>query len=806
MSSGEDLMFGCGGFGLVEMQDEDGNPTFGFYLTEMPGPDGETAYGLQLGCCNETTGCWVAHIEVDYQRDNSEIATIGERLVAIKPCSGHCRIIGPYENDSVSPIPYVPPVSAPIESQSFTWVSTGALDVELEHRLNSSSVVAIVTGAPGIEFGCRVLSNEKVKVSVVGSSFPAGTTVSIELRRGIDEFRSFTWQGDGLTANRTFAHNFNSRDITVSVFMLSVPDAINNPPPNQEAPALMTFQSAIVDYNNVNVAALGMGVSAGLEVGYNLRIEVRHIRPILPEEEAARLRTSHTQFTWGGSHNLSNCGWTGGTEYNGIQLLGVYFGQRGWYNPELNGRYARIMMFDGSLVGMTYGSNSLSNDRGPHGPVLSWGAVTECMWDTGADPVTGEWPLDQDGEMLPDVRPEMPYDRDYFFTLPAVAWPTPRCSVVYAGLEPDLIGTGFHDLVVTTSLYWNKPDENIWHGRANFEYKAATDADSWLRSSGPTVIIGGSVYKLDAEMSNYLAEDGAGWRSIADNAPAANPTPVPPLPASKILLPTFPNGLPDVEEEPVTSSDDYVEWLNTGEVAPKPPPTAMDDDPKYHCKYPVDGDPVNDQVRAFWDAVGFTTSPWYRHPAYSPPDILSEEADDGISLKPFYDAAGLGNGGFNTNVVGMRLVEWSACGPAHMCARGLFPLFEWQRPMDVNCYTTSPDKLVVGVTLDFGNVRSIELYRWPYPLIPNLYIFSSLPSTMSARWVGAGDESFYDFEHGLNTLTPVVNLIPSGTSYEILYSVVDVNTITVYAVDPIQGGVSVNLEAGAIVIIDVSVA
>jgi hypothetical protein len=331
MSSGteDDPLFGCQGFGLVEMPpDPDnpgGGPSFGFYLSPTTDADGNETLGLKMGCCTDAGVCWIAkftvHLErVAYDKDQGGTGSaIGDKetrhsRVAIIPCRGHCRIPGVYENNELQPVMYKPPSFEVPDVFHAIWLGDGAKkSITIEHGLESSEVIAICSGE-GVtqEFICRPVSKEKAEIYTEDDkAVPEGLTVGIELRRGKTDKKTFTWSGTGLESEFIATHGFNSKAIRVRFTMQKYPDEV------VDLPYLQWGYRDVDGYNSIRVWAKSTSDPnmIKLPTGFVFDIEVSHDRAMLPEEQEEddrmKLRLSHSQFSWGGTRGMSEAYYSG---------------------------------------------------------------------------------------------------------------------------------------------------------------------------------------------------------------------------------------------------------------------------------------------------------------------------------------------------------------------------------------------------------------------------------------------------------------------------------------------------------------
>lgn len=469
------------------------------------------------------------------------------------------------------------------------------------------------------------------------------------------------------------------------------------------------------------------------------------------------------------------------------------------------------------------GTNAYSSNRGADMPAVSWQAVSECMWDEGASPfddyggnglMEGEWPVDEYGDQVPFDRSEHFFDKDYFFTLPVAATLTPMCAYSIESMALPPYPPLPYDMYGWTYLRWflRPQDESaVWHGRINFEYRCAPDAESWLESNGETLIIGGAVYKADADFQAWIedasAQGGKSWYDQSmlfggEEGEAPSTIPTPPFAVSRLLLPTFPNGAAydeELPEEATWQNEEFQYYQEHGTLppvdpdAPTPPPWLA---PGLDAKYPEDqNEEITDEMKEFWELKGYgKVSPWYTHPKRVYPDALSARKDSrGLleQMAPFFDAASLGKVGFNVRVTGMTLNRWRKCGEKHMCANGLFPAFSDNTyTANMVCWATSTEPEYASLRTENGGAATYEMYKYPAPLSTSLWWYAEKGAHIPAqgRWVGNNLDAEWEFLHNQEDDTPEVEIVVEGAGPDIDWYVPngDPNRIIVHTVDSLD--------------------
>lgn len=748
----------CGGIGMVSHTDNDGNESLALYSGMTVDSQGNETFGLQLGCCGGASSCWTATVEVLVEDAGGGGRQTVTRYVAINPCDDHCRMPGPYENDDEYPVPYQPAGESVPDVQVFAWAGEDRSNIVLSHDLGTAYVVAEVTGDPlNREFICTGSGSKAANVATLdGTPVATGTTLTVTLRRGQILTRKFTWVGDGINMFLDCAHNFGSRSVNVQCLYDAVPSSdVGDPSPP------IPFSSVVSpDITRIQVKT-GRGDIVALPYGYVLAVTITYTDAILPgDDDSDTRRKSHQQFKWGGVKNMEAAESTTSDNWDAVTMAAMYPGQSGYYHPNLDGGKARIFLMDGTLICMVHSDNVFVG--GNHTPALNWYPVTECMWSDAANYITGELPLDSDGQPVQAMRNEVSFDNNFFFTLPITPYNVRACSYVQKDIYQDQQGNPVDGLYFLWRK-WFRYNETHWHARCNFEYRCAPDADMWLRNAMPYTIVGGSVYKMDQEMVNYIANEGASWF-----ASATIDTPVPPLPASKLLLPTFPNQLPEPETENTLTSPAFLAWqqamLNGTEL---PQPTEAD---RLNMKYPADeNETITNEMRQFWhDYWGVDVSAWYRHPRYVNPDILSDETvtyEGKLWRKPFFDALTLNTFGHTARVLGFRIVEWTPCSKDHMCVKGIWPRYFTTAVVRDPCYPITDPSVVITeiVRTEGGGSYSWQMTTFPPYLNTGVWGMPKRPRFQVFQWTGDGILAMREFDHTLPNQIHSVAFSGNGT-------------------------------------------
>lgn len=234
---------------------------------------------------------------------------------------------------------------------------------------------------------------------------------------------------------------------------------------------------------------------------------------------------------WGSSYNYYGTYGQFGQATNHNGNIGVFFGRQADPENLIDPLQSRIFVRAATLLPSMWCCTWNCSDGVRWGdcawdlplnlPVLVRQKPTDCMFsalDTDADgillnvdPLTGIYD--------PLVKEEHTWGSFYFYVMPGCS-----CTMTLRWTDKDPITQ-----IETQHVEHRQPLETFTDGRFALEYAPTVDGEAWLRLNNPTTIVGGCVFKLDAEMIAYLGSTT--WANTW-----SPPTPLPAVPASKLLL------------------------------------------------------------------------------------------------------------------------------------------------------------------------------------------------------------------------------------------------------------------------------